>query len=112
MVPDNASTAAGSVGTARLTAATVSKTPLSVTVQFGPNGLEGRFPSAGEAPAAAPADAVIVQASMPGLPVAAAADGSFTAAADTVLATGEYVAGGVGGEAGARYGVGAREGRH
>ena len=95
MVPDNASTAAGSVGTARLTAATVSKTPLSVTVQFGPNGLEGRFPSAGEAPAAAPTDAVIVQASMPGLPVAAAADGSFTAAADTVLATGEYVAGGL-----------------
>lgn len=94
-VPENASTAAGSVGTARLSATTVANSPLAVTAHFGPDGLEGFFSQAGEGPAAIPSDAVIVQAAMPALPVSASADGGFTAAAESLLATGEYVAGGL-----------------
>jgi len=94
VVPDNASTAAGSVGTARLTAATVSNGPLAVTAEFGPDGLEGFFGDGG-AGSAVPSDGVIVQASMPGLPVTALPDGRFTADADDVLAAGEYAAGGL-----------------
>ena len=94
VVPDNASTAAGSVGTARLSAEQVSASPLGVSARFGPSGIEGLFAPRGEA-ATIPTDAVIVQASMPALPVSATAEGSFTADADSVLAPGEYVAGGL-----------------
>lgn len=94
VIPANATTAAGSVGTARLSAATVSPVPLRVTARFGPNGLEGAFPAAVGGPAA-PTDAVIVQAAMPALPVTTGVEGTFTAAADELLAPGEYVAGGL-----------------
>lgn len=92
VVPTDVSTAAGSVGAARLSAARVSTRPLSVTARFGPAGLEGTFSTSPNKPAPLATDAVILQASMPALPVAASADGVFTADADTVLPAGEYVA--------------------
>ena len=95
VLPQNASTAAGSIGTTRLSAETVSASPLSITAHFGPEGLEGRFDGLASDGASLPSDAVIVQAAMPGLPLTAAADGSFTAPADATLAPGEYVSGGL-----------------
>jgi len=92
VAPADASIAAGSVGAARLSAASVSKKPLSVTARFGPAGLEGTFSTSLEDPAPLAADAIILQAAMPALPVAASADGVFTADANTVLPAGEYVA--------------------
>jgi hypothetical protein len=95
VLPMNATTAAGSVGTTRLSAETVSPTPLAVSARFGADGLEGEFPMANGKPSAFPADAVIVQASMPGLAVTASADGSFVAPANATLAPGEYAASGL-----------------
>lgn len=95
VLPQNASTAAGSIGTTRLSAETTSATPLSITAHFGPDGLEGRFAGLASDNASLPSDAVIVQAAMPGLPLTASADGSFVAPADATLAPGEYVSGGL-----------------
>ncbi len=94
VMPLNTATAAGSVGTALLSAQTVSSAPLGVSARFGPDGLEGAFPSAADE-AAWPTDAVIVQATMPAIAVTTDANGSFVAPADAVLAPGEYVAGGL-----------------
>jgi hypothetical protein len=92
VLPANATTAAGSVGTARLSAETSSATPLAVTAHFGPDGLEGRFEGENRM---VPSDAVIVQASMPGLSVTPGDNGQLTAPAENVLAPGEYIAGGL-----------------
>lgn len=96
LLPENFTTAAGSVGTTRLRGGVPSATPLGATAMFGAEGLEvSLLEDMTAADRSTPSSAVVVQAAMPGLAVHAGADGRFAGSPDAVLPPGEYAPGGL-----------------
>jgi hypothetical protein len=93
LLPENFSTAAGSVGTTRLRGGQPSAKPIGVSARFGADGIEGWFSAAADGNGALPSAAVIVQTAMPGLALSVAPDGGFVGRSTATLPPGEYAVG-------------------